>query len=170
MALSHGELFHIFHPFIVGLGWEFMLNLVIEDCWGEESEWLVRWLTTGKSLVLEESDYSRFIQALAIVGPDILVLDKDNKSESSFHPSEVELEIDFLDSEGEVEEYGYGLPQGLLRILLPREEESAPVVATHVQPPLDEAPPVVLPFGMVNAPAHFQRSLGPDLGESSHGR
>lgn len=131
MPFTFNALFSIFHPFVVVVGWDVFLDLVVGDFGIEEGEWLLRWLTAGTDLPVADSDYQRFIQALEFIGPDVLGLGEDSSSEDSFDPTSVE--IVYLDDEDDEGGIGYGLPSDFLRILLPREQVNAKAVAAYAR-------------------------------------
>ena len=107
-----------FYQFIwEGLGWPFIFSLAGHLDYEPECEWLLRWLTLDSLNEVTCEDCTKFAETCRIMALDETSEDFvddawdawEGSSESSYHPSDVEVE--WLDDPVD--------PMAILRILLP---------------------------------------------------
>ena len=115
------DLYAVLNPFVINIGWDFLIDIAsmnMNDL--EEAEWLLRWLTAGYDLPMTKNEYGMVVWILAYSGHyffDYLNYDSDVSSNSSYHPSDNELEYA---TEDEDEGLALNMPPGLYRQLFPR--------------------------------------------------
>ena len=127
---SYVDLYHSFFNYVQPFGWDTMTALVRNDCYEDECEWLLRWLTAGEDLNILEHDVTRFVVDFGVVTQELADIYLDVTPNNESPPS--------LDT-GDLVMCSYSLPSG---------ENS-----------LQEGGDVLLPFGFANAPPMFQNML-----------
>ncbi|MCO5553348.1 hypothetical protein L7F22_006869 [Adiantum nelumboides] len=92
-----------------------------------EMEWLLRWLFIDLDLEVHQGDYRRYlislIECLSDDEGEESLLGSEDSGQVSMSDSELEIDCIALDDEEEIDEgVLLGLPRGLYRMLLPRDQ------------------------------------------------
>ncbi|MCO5563585.1 hypothetical protein L7F22_017230 [Adiantum nelumboides] len=124
MDISSDYLFYVFHPFVRRIGFTTMVR-VLDDF--DELEWLLRWLFINLDLEVHQGDYKRYlislIKCLSDDEGEESLLGSEDSGQDSMLDHELEIDSIALDDEEEIDEgVLLGLPRGLYRMLLPREQ------------------------------------------------
>ncbi|MCO5600314.1 hypothetical protein L7F22_054424 [Adiantum nelumboides] len=93
----------------------------------DELEWLLRWLFIDLDLEIHQGDYRKYlislIECLSDDEGEESLLGSENSGQVSMSDSELEIDCIALDDEEEIDEgVLLGLPRGLYRMLLPRDQ------------------------------------------------
>ncbi|MCO5607667.1 hypothetical protein L7F22_061865 [Adiantum nelumboides] len=157
MEISIEYLGYVFGSCVSRLGVDLFGDLVDDF---SEMEWLLRWLFIDLDLEIHQGDYRRYlislIECLSDDEGEESLLGSEDSGQVSMSDSELEIDCIALDDEEEIDEgVLLGLPRGLYRMLLPRDQG---IVLYSQAQPYGNLPPV-LPFGLANAPAHVRYIL-----------
>ncbi|MCO5551901.1 hypothetical protein L7F22_005408 [Adiantum nelumboides] len=118
----------------------------------------VQWeVSEDLDLEIHQADYKRYlislIECLSDDEGEESLLGSEDSGQVSMSDSKLEIDCIALDDEEEIDEgVLLGLPRGLYRMLLPRDQG---IVLYRQAQPYGNLQPV-LPFGLANAPAYFR--------------
>ena len=155
--ISYVDLYHLFFHYVQPLGWEAMTTLVRQECYVDDCEWLLRWLTAGEDLVISEHDFLKFVLGFQTITRELDDIYQEEETDIETYPllEDTGFEIGCLDSDDEGPALGFNMPSGNIRLLLPSGSPSCPDEMTSIE----EVGDVLLPFGLVNAPPLFQEMI-----------